>query len=186
MRRLKPQEKARKESRTSDPRYRVILGSCFGETLSKSQSARVRIAEAAISVLGQCAFEDFRLEAVARAAGVSRPLVLHYFKNNAELFKFTVQFIRARLHQYILEALTSVAPKEDGLYRYINAHFIWLRENPLDARVWLYALAVVPAGLLGLWAAGHIFRRISGAALMREVALLLLASGASLIARSLA
>ena len=56
----------------------------------------------------------------------------------------------------------------------------------LDARVWLYALAVVPAGLLGLWAAGHIFRRISGAALMRVVALLLLASGASLIARSLA
>ena len=56
----------------------------------------------------------------------------------------------------------------------------------LDARVWLYALAVVPAGLLGLWAAGHIFRRISREALMRAVALMLLASGGSLIVRALA
>ncbi len=56
----------------------------------------------------------------------------------------------------------------------------------LDARVWMYALAVVPAGLLGLWAAGHIFRRISREALMRVVALMLLASGGSLIVRALA
>ena len=40
--------------------------------------------------------------------------------------------------------------------------------------------------LLGLWAAGHIFRRISREALMRVVALMLLASGGSLIVRSLA
>lgn len=56
----------------------------------------------------------------------------------------------------------------------------------LDARVWLYAAAVVPAGLLGLWAAGHLFRRISREALMRAVALMLLASGASLTLRALA
>ncbi|MBI3370975.1 MAG: sulfite exporter TauE/SafE family protein [Betaproteobacteria bacterium] len=56
----------------------------------------------------------------------------------------------------------------------------------LDPRVWLYAAAVVPAGLLGLWAAGHIFRRISREALMRAVAMMLLASGASLVLRSLA
>lgn len=56
----------------------------------------------------------------------------------------------------------------------------------LDARVWICAVAVVPAGLLGLWAAGHIFRRISREALMRAVALMLLASGASLLVRSLA
>jgi len=56
----------------------------------------------------------------------------------------------------------------------------------LDLKVWLYALAVIPAGLAGLWAAGHLFRRISREALMRVVALMLLASGASLILRSLA
>jgi len=56
----------------------------------------------------------------------------------------------------------------------------------LDPKVWLYAVFVVPAGLAGLWAAGHLFRRISRDALMRTVALMLLASGASLILRSLA
>lgn len=55
----------------------------------------------------------------------------------------------------------------------------------LDAKVWLYALAVVPAGLAGLWAASHLFRRISRDALMRAVTLLLLVSGASLIYRAL-
>ncbi len=55
----------------------------------------------------------------------------------------------------------------------------------LDAKVWAYAAAIVPAGLAGLWAAGHIFRRISRTVLLRAVALMLLASGASLLVRTL-
>jgi len=55
----------------------------------------------------------------------------------------------------------------------------------LDAQVWLYAIAIVPAGLIGLWAANHLFRRISRDGLMRAVSLMLAASGASLIVRAL-
>jgi len=55
----------------------------------------------------------------------------------------------------------------------------------LDLKVWLYAAAVVPAGLFGLWAASHLFRRISRDTLMRAVALMLLASGVSLVLRAL-
>ena len=55
----------------------------------------------------------------------------------------------------------------------------------LDPRVWIYAVFVVPAGLAGIWAAGHLFRRISRETLMRAVAFMLLASGASLIVRAL-
>jgi uncharacterized membrane protein YfcA len=54
----------------------------------------------------------------------------------------------------------------------------------LDPQVWLTALAVVPACLLGIWVARKIFLRISRDALMRVVALMLLASGASLIFRA--
>jgi len=54
----------------------------------------------------------------------------------------------------------------------------------LDLKVWAYAVAIIPAGLAGLWAAGHLFRRISRETLMRAVALMLLASGASLIIRA--
>ncbi len=56
----------------------------------------------------------------------------------------------------------------------------------LDPKVWLYAVFVVPAGLAGIWAASHLFRRISRETLMRAVAFMLLASGASLILRALA
>jgi len=56
----------------------------------------------------------------------------------------------------------------------------------LDAKVWFCAAFVVPAGLAGIWAAGHLFRRISRETLMRAVALMLLASGASLVLRALA
>src|SRR6185436_19312852 len=56
----------------------------------------------------------------------------------------------------------------------------------LDPKIWTYAVAIIPAGLAGLWAAGHLFRRISRETLLRTVALMLLASGASLILRALA
>jgi uncharacterized membrane protein YfcA len=56
----------------------------------------------------------------------------------------------------------------------------------LEPTIWIAAAFVVPAGLAGIWAAGHLFRRITRETLMRAVSLLLLASGASLIARSLA
>ena len=55
----------------------------------------------------------------------------------------------------------------------------------LDTQVWLAAAAVVPAALLGIAAARTAFTRISREALMREVSVLLLASGASLIVRAL-
>jgi hypothetical protein len=54
----------------------------------------------------------------------------------------------------------------------------------LDLEVWVKALAVVPACLFGIWAARKIFLRISRDMLMRVVALMLLASGSSLIFRA--
>ena len=55
----------------------------------------------------------------------------------------------------------------------------------LDARVWLAAVAVVPAALAALFLAKRIYLRISREQLMRAVALLLAASGASLAWRAL-
>jgi len=55
----------------------------------------------------------------------------------------------------------------------------------LNAQVWLTALFTVPAILLGIWVAQRIYLKISREALMKAVAVMLLASGASLIWRSL-
>jgi uncharacterized membrane protein YfcA len=51
--------------------------------------------------------------------------------------------------------------------------------------VWITAAAAVPAGLLAIYLASRVFRLISREAVMRAVGILLLASGASLIARGL-
>jgi len=55
----------------------------------------------------------------------------------------------------------------------------------LDLKAWIAAAIAIPAGLAGLAVARHIFRRVSRETLTRLVALMLLASGASLIARAL-
>ena len=55
----------------------------------------------------------------------------------------------------------------------------------LERAVWLTALAAVPAALMGLFVAKRLYRRISREALMRAVALILLASGGSLVVRAL-
>ncbi|MGH8742503.1 MAG: TSUP family transporter, partial [Burkholderiales bacterium] len=55
----------------------------------------------------------------------------------------------------------------------------------LDKGVWLAALGVIPAALIGIAVARLAFRRISRDALLRVVALMLLASGGSLVLRAL-
>ena len=52
--------------------------------------------------------------------------------------------------------------------------------------VWLAAAAAIPAGLFAVYLASKIFRAISREMVMRGVAVLLLASGASLVVRALA
>lgn len=55
----------------------------------------------------------------------------------------------------------------------------------LDPSVWIAAIVALPAALLGLFLAKKVFLKISRDALMRAVALLLIASGSSLIWRAL-
>jgi hypothetical protein len=55
----------------------------------------------------------------------------------------------------------------------------------LDAKVWLIAIGVVPAAMLGISVARRMFLRISREQLLRAVAVVLLVTGASLVARAL-
>lgn len=55
----------------------------------------------------------------------------------------------------------------------------------LDAKVWLVAVAVVPTSLLGIYLAQRMFLKISREQLLRAVAVVLLATGGSLVVRAL-
>lgn len=54
-----------------------------------------------------------------------------------------------------------------------------------DRKVWIAAAVALPAAWLGISAAARLFKRIRRETLMRVVALMLLASGGSLVARAL-
>jgi len=56
----------------------------------------------------------------------------------------------------------------------------------LEPRVWIAAAAAVPAALVGIEVARRIYARVSRPLLMRLISLVLLASGVSLLIRSLA
>ncbi|HXZ91715.1 MAG TPA: sulfite exporter TauE/SafE family protein [Burkholderiales bacterium] len=77
-------------------------------------------------------------------------------------------------------ALTSVASISLRLAAFA---LTGLMSNP---RVWLAAALALPAAWVGISLASHLFVRLRRETLMRAVALLLLASGASLVARALA
>ena len=55
----------------------------------------------------------------------------------------------------------------------------------LDLRIWLAALAVLPAAWIGLGLARRMYVSVSRETLLRAIAVVLLASGAGLIARGL-
>ena len=55
----------------------------------------------------------------------------------------------------------------------------------LDSRIWLSELLMVPAALTGIYISKKIFLRVSRETLLRVVALLLLASGGSLLFRAI-
>jgi hypothetical protein len=54
----------------------------------------------------------------------------------------------------------------------------------LEPKVWLVAIGVIPASLAGIWVAQRMFLKISREQLLRAVALVLLATGGTLIARA--
>ena len=56
----------------------------------------------------------------------------------------------------------------------------------MSAKPWLWALAVLPASMAGLWVGGKAFRFFSRDVLLRVIGAMLVASGLSLIVRGLA
>ncbi|MDA8110597.1 MAG: sulfite exporter TauE/SafE family protein [Betaproteobacteria bacterium] len=77
-------------------------------------------------------------------------------------------------------ALTSVASISSRLFAFALTGLM------SHAMVWIAAAIALPAAWLGISIASHLFVRIRRETLMRAVALMLLASGGSLLARALA
>lgn len=113
-----------------------------------AEERREQLIDAALGVILTHGYEGVSVEAVARAAGVTRPVVYDHFQNLADL----LQTLFAREERYSLEQLSRVLPEDaadrdpvellmSGVSRLLEA----VSERPETWRLILFPLQGTPA-----------------------------------------
>jgi AcrR family transcriptional regulator len=93
---------------------------------------RRQLIEAGSALFAEHAFEEISMREIAAAAGISKPLLYHYFPSKIELFKAAVAEQAAELQRLI-------EPDGDGssfeqLTRSLDAYLGWIEAN---SRAWV-------------------------------------------------
>jgi AcrR family transcriptional regulator len=91
------------------------------------EERRRQVVEAGSRLFAEYAFEEISMRQIAAAAGISKPLLYHYFPSKIELFKAAVADRAGELQRLI-------APDGDGtpfeqLSRSLDAYLRWIEEN---------------------------------------------------------
>src|SRR5437868_10024322 len=92
---------------------------------------RRQLLDAGASLFAEQAYEEISMRDIARAAGVSKPLLYHYFRSKTELFKAAVAENAAEL-QAAIEPSADVTPLEQ-LTRSLDKYLAWIENH---ARTW--------------------------------------------------
>jgi AcrR family transcriptional regulator len=92
---------------------------------------RAQILEAGAALFAEHAYEEISMREIAQAAGVSKPLLYHYFPSKIDLFKAAVSDAATELQQ-LIEASKSGAPAEQ-LAATLDAYLGWIEAH---AQTW--------------------------------------------------
>jgi AcrR family transcriptional regulator len=92
---------------------------------------RRQLLEAGASLFADHAYEEITMQQIARAAGVSKPLLYHYFPSKIDLFKAAVAEHALEL-QRLIESASGETPIEQ-LTQTLDAYLGWIEDN---ARTW--------------------------------------------------
>jgi AcrR family transcriptional regulator len=92
---------------------------------------RRQLIDAGAALFADQAYEDISMRDIAQAAGVSKPLLYHYFRSKTELFKAAVAEQAAELEAAI--APSGEADALEQLARSLDKYLAWIEEN---ARTW--------------------------------------------------
>jgi AcrR family transcriptional regulator len=109
----------------------------FEAGLSKSERTRIVIARAAITNYATVGVEQTNFDRIAKSAGVTRPLVQHYFGTREALFTFVVKYIRADADAFLKSRMKTAKGHGAPLKWAIEAFLDWAKENPAHVKVWL-------------------------------------------------
>jgi AcrR family transcriptional regulator len=92
---------------------------------------RRQLLEAGAALFAEHAFEEISMRQIARAAGVSKPLLYHYFPSKNDLFMAAVTEAASEL-QHLIEPSGKGTPVEQ-LTASLDAYLAWIEDN---GRTW--------------------------------------------------
>ncbi len=93
---------------------------------------RSQLLQAGATLFTDHAYEDITMAQIAKAAGVSKPLLYHYFPSKINLFKAAVAEHADELRQ-LLEAPSGDTPAEQ-LTHALDAYLKWIEQHE---RTWI-------------------------------------------------
>ncbi len=109
-----------------------------------SEIRRRELKQAAFEVLQTEGVHGATLEKVARHAGASKGIVLHYFRNKQALFVETMRHANALLRQEIVRRLEETTTPAGRLWAIVEGNFAPAFFQPSICHAWLSLCAEVP------------------------------------------
>ena len=103
---------------------------------------RRQLLEAGAALFAAHAYEEISMRDIARAAGVSKPLLYHYFPSKIDLFKAAVAE-KAEELQRVIEP-TGEGPPLEQLTRTLDAYLAWIEANALTWSKLVQSAAALP------------------------------------------
>lgn len=99
-------------------------------TVRRRLSVQERLEElhkACLSLIGSQPWDEITMADVAVAAGVSKPLLYHYFSTKSELYLATVRWAADQLREATRPDPS--LPVQQRMWKALNAHLDWIEEN---------------------------------------------------------
>jgi TetR/AcrR family transcriptional repressor of bet genes len=109
-----------------------------------SEIRRRELKQAAFEVLQTEGVHGATLEKVARHAGASKGIVLHYFRNKQQLFSETMRHANALLRDEIVRRLKAARTPAERLWAIVEGNFAPEFFRPSICHAWLSLCAEVP------------------------------------------
>jgi AcrR family transcriptional regulator len=103
---------------------------------------RRQLLDAGAALFAEHAYEEISMRDIAKAAGVSKPLLYHYFPSKIDLFKAAVAEKAAEL-QRVIEPSGQGTPFEQ-LSRTLDAYLAWIESNLLTWSKLVQSAAALP------------------------------------------
>jgi AcrR family transcriptional regulator len=123
-------------SQTINPIYFTEIEQFQKRRPSKSDRRKLQIIEQTLEELATRGMDETTYDSLAKACGISRALVQHYFPDRDELFLIAFRFARAKFQKVCVEAIEKHTTPQKQLKAYFEAACSWPRIFPQDAKVW--------------------------------------------------